>query len=132
MSMRTVGLWLLLLCGISLHQAALADASEVTDVVRCIFVGLEAAQSPDPARQQGAVVVAMYFLGRLDSLMPQANLEDLLNKESAAMNKPSVFQAEANRCGLTLKEKGRMMQQVGNRLMLRDEETQQNPSSPLP
>lgn len=130
--MRTAGLWVLLLWGVSLHQAALADTSEITDDVRCIYVGLEAAQSTDPAKQESAVVVAMYFLGRLDSLMPQANLEDLLIKESPAMSKPSVFDAEATRCGLTLKVKGRMMQQVGNRLLLRDRETLENRASPLP
>ena len=130
--MRTAGLWVFLLCGVSLHQAVLADASEITDHVRCIDVGLGASQSTDPARQQGAVVVAMYFLGRLESLIPQANLEDLLIKESPAMSKPSVFQAEATRCGLTLKDKGRMMQQVGNRMLLRDKETLENQASPLP
>jgi len=130
--MRTAGLWVLLLWGISLHQAALADASEITDDVRCIYVGLEAAQSTDPARQESAVFVAMYFLGRLESLIPQANLEDLLIKESPAMNKPSVFEAEATRCGLTLKDKGRMMQQLGNRMMLRDRETLEKQGSPLP
>lgn len=130
--MRTTGFWMLLLWSVSLHQTALADASEVTDVVRCIYVGLEAAQSTDPGTQQGAVVVAMYFLGRLDSLDPQANLEDLLTKESPAMNKASVFESEATRCGLTMKAKGRMMQQIGNRLILRDKETQEKQASPLP
>ena len=48
--MRTAGLWVFLIWGILLHHAALADASEIANVVRCIYVGLEAAQSTDPAR----------------------------------------------------------------------------------
>jgi hypothetical protein len=130
--MRRAGLWAVLSLGVSLHQVALADAIEIPDDVRCIFVGLQAVQSTDPAVQQSAVVVAMYFLGRLESIAPQANLEELLMKESVSMSKPTVFQAEAARCSLALKDKGKLMQEVGNHLLLRGREMLDKPASPLP
>ncbi len=130
--MRKIGLLLVLLLGVSLHRAALADDSEVADDVRCIYVGVQAVQSDDPAVQQSAIVVSMYFLGRLEVIAPHADLEELLFKESPMMSKPSVFQAQASRCGLMLKEKGKMMQQVGTHLVLRRADATGKKDSDLP
>jgi hypothetical protein len=130
--MRRFGLLLALLCGVSLGRAAPADESEIIDDVRCIYVGIQAVQSDDPAVQQSAIVVSMYFLGRLEVIAPHADLEELLFKESPAMSKTSVFKTEASRCSLTMKDKGKLMQQVGTHLVLRHRDPAEPKSSDLP
>ncbi len=134
--MRRAGLLVVLLLGVSLHRAAYAEdmqnTKEITDDVRCIVVGLQAAQTTDPARQQSAAMVAMYFLGRLDAIAPQAHLEELMMSESASMHEPAVLQAEATRCGKTLVDKSTMMRRVGNQLMQPGKEMPEKEASPLP
>jgi len=127
-----LALILLPLLGVSRYRTAFAGDNEIADDVRCIYVGVQASQSADPARQWSAVAAAMYYLGRLDAIAPQSDLLALLLKESASMSKASVFQSEASRCGLALTEKGKMIQQVGTELLLRGREKPEKEASPLP
>ncbi|MGA2778859.1 MAG: hypothetical protein ABSF94_14990 [Steroidobacteraceae bacterium] len=130
--MLKAGLCLVLVLSLSLAKTTRADDVEIANDVRCILVGLQVVQSPDPAQQQGAVVMTMYFLGRLQAITPHAELEDQLSEQLVYMSKAAAFQAEAARCGQALKQQGVLVQQVGNRILLPNRNPADKSPSPLP
>lgn len=130
--MQRAGLLLFLVMAASPNRLALAGESEITSDVRCVIVGMEAAQTSDSAKQQTAMAVTMYFLGQLNVIAPQADLDDLMSKQLTYLTTPLVLQAEATRCGQVLVTKAQLLQQIGTHLIPRIKELLEKQAAPLP
>ena len=58
------------------------------------------------------MMLAVYYLGRLDSGAPDAEVEGLIEKEAREMTE-AEFRANAVRCGKALTLKGQEIQKIG-------------------
>ena len=97
------------------EQAHASDRQMVSDV-RCVVVGLRMIQMTMPQQRAAGMMVAMYYLGRLDGRTPHADIERLIEREVDEM-KPAEFRANAARCGKALALKGQELQKIGAELV---------------
>jgi hypothetical protein len=91
------------------------DADTIADV-RCVAVGIRAAELPDSRQKSTGLLMALYFIGRLDGRDPKLDLEALLATQLAKMS-AADFTTEATRCGTSLATKGAQITQVGQDLL---------------
>jgi hypothetical protein len=98
-------------------SAQTPEKAPLPEDIRCIVVAMQLSVSNDAAQRTGGNMLAMYYLGRLDSYSSKA-LEDAIYKEAAAMT-PEVFKSEAGRCGTSLMEKGQVLTQIGKNISQR-------------
>ena len=110
----------------SLAQAQ--DAETAADV-RCVVVGIQMSRSLDATQQASGTMVVMYYLGRLDRVVPGPNLEGLIANTVSQMS-TAEFQTEAARCGKSLIEKGQLLQRIGGDLTLRNQKQEEKKPSP--
>jgi hypothetical protein len=96
-------------------QAMAQDADTVADV-RCVAVGIRSAALPDSREKSTGLLMALYFIGRLDGRNPKVDLEPLLAEQLAKMT-AADFAAEATRCGNGLATKGAQITKVGQDLL---------------
>jgi hypothetical protein len=68
--------------------------------------------------QAAGVMIALYYLGRLDARSPRLDLVALLGDEADKMT-PETLKSEAVRCGSEFKEKGNELTAIGQRLVER-------------
>jgi hypothetical protein len=96
-------------------QALAQDADTVADV-RCVAVGIRSAELPDSREKSTGLLMALYFIGRLDGRDPKLDLEALLTAQLSKMT-AADFTAEAARCGNSLAAKGAQITHVGQDLL---------------
>lgn len=96
-------------------RAMAQDADTVADV-RCVAVGIRSAELPDSRQKSTGLLMALYFIGRLDGRDPKLDLETLLAEQLAKMT-AADFTAEAARCGNSLATKGAQITHVGQDLL---------------
>ena len=96
-------------------QVMAQDADTVADV-RCVAVGIRSAELPDSRQKSTGLLMALYFIGRLDGRNPKVELEALLAAQVAKMT-AADFAAEATRCGQSLASKGAQITKVGQDLL---------------
>jgi hypothetical protein len=96
-------------------QAMAQDADTVADV-RCVAVGIRSAELPDSRQKSTGLLMALYFIGRLDGRDPKLDLEALLAAQLSKMT-AADFTAEATRCGNSLATKGAQITRVGQDLL---------------
>jgi hypothetical protein len=96
-------------------QAMAQDADTVADV-RCVAVGIRSAALPDSHQKSAGLLMALYFIGRLDGRAPKLDLEALLSEQLSKMT-AADFTTEAARCGSSLTAKGAQITRVGQDLL---------------
>ena len=110
--------WLTLLVAaliIAPLQVMAQDADTVADV-RCVAVGIRSAELPDSREKSTGLLMALYFIGRLDGRNPKLDLEALLAEQLAKMT-AADFAAEATRCSSSLATKGAQITKLGQDLL---------------
>jgi hypothetical protein len=96
-------------------QAMAQDADTVADV-RCVAVGIRYAELPDSREKSTGLLMALYFIGRLDGRDPKLDLQALLAQQLSKMT-AADFAAEATRCGNSLTTKGAQITRLGQDLL---------------
>lgn len=114
---------------LSLFSMAHAQDAETVADVRCLMVGLRLSTSVDATQQSNGIKVVMYYLGRLDRVVPGPSLEGLIVNAGSQMS-ITEFQTEAARCGKSLIEKGQLLQRIGNNLTLRSQKQEEKKPRP--
>ena len=110
--------WLsLLVTGLTIvpFQVMAQDADTIADV-RCVAVGIRSAALPDSRQKSTGLLMALYFIGRLDGRDPKLDLETLLSEQLSKMT-AADFAAEATRCGSSLATKGAQITKLGQDLL---------------
>ena len=117
---RRANLFSVLLVAITIGfgEADAANMDSIADV-RCVIVAMKMGKAPGSAQQTSAIMIALYYLGRLDGRALQANIEDLIAKEVVKMT-AAELRSEAVRCGTALAKKGEEISNIGNRLVEHD------------
>jgi hypothetical protein len=97
-----VGLWQ---TGFASDRQAVADVS-------CLVVGMRMIQMTAPQQRAAGMMIAVYYLGRLDGEGQETGLERLIETEAKKMTEPE-FRANAVRCGKAFSLRGQEMQKIG-------------------
>ena len=92
------------------------------DDIRCLIVAMQFASSTETEQKAGGNVLAMYYMGRLDSY-PARAIEDAITKVLPSLN-AELFKSEASRCGKALMEKGQILTLIGTYLTERAQQQQ--------
>jgi hypothetical protein len=116
---------------LTLLSVAHAQDVETAADVRCLVVGIQMSRSLDATQHSSAMMVVMYYLGRIDRAVPGPNLEGLVANTASQMS-TSEFQTEAARCGKSLIEKGQLLQQIGSNLTLKNQKQGEKKPGPSP
>ncbi len=95
-------------------QVMAQDADTVADI-RCVAVGIRSAALPDSHQKSAGLLMALYFIGKLDGRDPTIDLKARLSEQLAKMT-ATDFTTEAARCGNTLSTKGAQITRVGQDL----------------
>ncbi|HEY1898551.1 MAG TPA: hypothetical protein VGG49_02040 [Steroidobacteraceae bacterium] len=95
---------LLVAMAIAPLQVMAQDPATTADV-RCVVVGIRSAALPDSRQKSTGLLMALYYIGRLDGRDPKLDLRALLTEQLANMTSAD-FEAEAVRCSNALKDKG--------------------------
>jgi hypothetical protein len=98
-------------------KPALAPAIAVADV-RCLIVALQMGSTPGAEAQTAAFMSVMYYFGKLDKGVRDAELEQAIAQEALKMTQGEVA-TEARRCGSELQERGKAITTIGNDLVAR-------------
>jgi hypothetical protein len=69
-------------------------------------------QTAAPQQRTAALMLAAYYLGRLDNRAPDAEVERLIEREAEKMTE-AEYRAGATRCGKALTLKGQEIQKIG-------------------
>jgi len=117
--MKGIHIFFAFIAAIGMYSTACADETETAGDARCFIVGIQMSRAADASQQNAGLLLALYYLGRLDGMVPKVDLEELLAKETPAMAELAEFKKEAVRCGKALSEKGVAIQQIGQHLTLR-------------
>lgn len=97
---------------VGLCQAVCAADQQVAADVRCVVVGLRMVQMTTPQPRAAGMMLAVYYLGRLDNRAPDAEVERLIEREAEKMTE-AEFRAGATQCGKALTLKGQEIQKIG-------------------
>jgi hypothetical protein len=96
---------------IAMSGAARATDRRVVADVKCVVVGLRMMQMTAQQQQGAGTMVALYYLGRLDSRVPDSEADGLIESEAEKMDAVD-FRANAVRCGKGLALRGREIQKI--------------------
>ncbi|HTC44446.1 MAG TPA: hypothetical protein VK696_05295 [Steroidobacteraceae bacterium] len=90
------------------------DSDNVADV-RCVAVGIRAAELPNSTQKSTGTLLVLYYLGRLDGRNPTLDLEKLLAEQVAKMT-DADYATESQRCSQSLSLKGAQITRLGEDL----------------
>jgi TonB family protein len=99
--------------------------------IRCLIAGMQMTTLPDaPPRAVGGMLI-LYFFGRLDAYPPQV-IEDAISKYAMNWTRTDL-NAESERCGKELTEKGRLIPEIGKNILRPGIELEEKPhANPSP
>lgn len=100
---------------LGLCQEVCASNLQVASDVRCVVVGLRMMRMTTSQQQGAGTMVTLYYLGRLDSRMPEAEADGLIESEAEKMT-AAEFRANAVRCGKAFALRGKEIQKIGTDL----------------
>ncbi|HWY61640.1 MAG TPA: hypothetical protein VNW15_07040 [Rhizomicrobium sp.] len=103
---------LALACG---FWTSAAWADETSDDIKCLAVSLKLSASDDPDNQSAGMLSTMYWLGRLDGIVPRPDLEKQMQAGAFDM-RPVDEKAEAVRCTAALQSRGETLTKLGQEL----------------
>jgi len=92
-------------------QARASDRQGIDDA-QCVVVGLRMVEMTGPQQRAAGMMLAVYYLGRLDSRAPDAEVEGLIEKAAREMTE-AEFRSNAVLCGKALTLKGQEIQKIG-------------------
>jgi hypothetical protein len=101
------------------EEAHAADGQKDADV-RCVAVGLRMIEMTAPEQRTAGMMLAVYYLGRLDGKASDLDVERLVKAEAAKMTSAD-FRADAVRCGQEMQQKGSEIQRIGSSLWSQDQ-----------
>lgn len=93
-------------------QAVCAADQQAAADVKCVVVGLRMMKMAAPQQQGAGTMIALYYLGRLDSLVSDAEADGLIESEAEKMA-AAEFRANAVRCGKAFSLRGKAIQKIG-------------------
>ena len=96
----------------------LADDRSLMADVHCVIVGMQLAEASPSVQQSRGVLMAIYYLGRLDGQSKGADIEGLIVAEAGKMTSAD-YASETKRCDAGLTEKGLQITQLGQDLIAR-------------
>jgi hypothetical protein len=96
-------------------KADTADAETLADA-RCVLVAMNMVATQAPQQRTAGMMVAMYYLGRLDAHAPRADIERLIKAEVWKITQEEL-KSDAVRCGRALQRKGHELQEIGAALV---------------
>lgn len=96
-------------------KADTPDPETLADV-RCVLVAMHMVATQAPQQGTAGMMVAMYYLGRLDGHAPRADIERLVKAEVWKAT-PEELKSDAVQCGQALQKKGRELQKIGAALV---------------
>jgi hypothetical protein len=99
-------------------SVAFAQKATALPDIRCLIVGSRISSDPDPSRQSVGRVILMYYLGRLDEIFPNMDIEEAIIKEEASMT-GGYAQSETTRCSRILIERSQLLEKIAKDLMRR-------------
>ena len=105
--------------------AAPAPDDETAGDLRCMVVSLQLMSAQDAQTRASGFSAMMYYLGRLDGHAPGTDLEQSLADTVDAMTAEQA-KAEAQRCGQTLIDRGKVLTDVGQGLIKRGEKREKD------
>lgn len=95
---------------------AQSASARVNADVRCVVVAVHMMSSGKPAQRTAGMMAIMYYFGRLDVDLSQAETERLIESEAREMNE-AALRSNAIRCGKALAQKGKEIRQIGIKLL---------------
>lgn len=95
-------------------REAKANDSKTNADARCIVAGAKLAAA-EPGQQRGAMMLVLYYIGRIDGRSPKLDLESVLESVAAKVTGTDL-QSELRRCGTELATKGREITRIGRDL----------------
>lgn len=107
------GLVLALAAALALPATAHAETAETTADLRCVAVAF--AMTSDPKFSSIGMMVALYYLGRLDGRDPDLDLAKKFSDPDALMAGMSVQEA-AKSCGEKMSLRGRELKDIAARI----------------
>ena len=93
-------LWFTIAALIAGQAQAQKPTAPPAEDIRCLIVAMQFAASTEADQKTGGNMLAMYYMGRLDSF-PARAIEDGIIKEIPVLN-AELFKTEAGRCGKAL------------------------------
>jgi hypothetical protein len=105
-----------------------AQDAETASDARCLLIGIQMSRSSDATEQASGTLVAMYYLGRVDRVVLERNLEAVIANTVSQMV-ASEFHKEATKCGKSLVEKGKLLQRIGGNLTFQAPSRDKSPNS---
>jgi hypothetical protein len=90
-------------------------ASDQAAELNCLVVSLTLMNDPEPQRAQAGLMGFLYWLGRLDGAAPEFPLEERIRALAPTLSE-EFLQAEAQRCGREMTERGTEVQTIGQSL----------------
>jgi hypothetical protein len=106
--------------------AAAAVVQPPVDPMRCMLIAWVDARDKDPNAAQAGRLTAMYWMGRVNSIIPDKDLASRFSAEAHAMDNIDV-QADAERCDTEVTAQTTRLQQTSQALM---EEAAKPPAPP--
>lgn len=92
-----------------------AETPETAQDLRCLAVSFGMATNKDPEIAQGAILSALYYLGRVDGREPNFELEKRLS-EPNAMPVGKDLEEAIKSCGAKLAARGQELVEMGARI----------------
>jgi hypothetical protein len=118
---------LILLTMLVAPAKSLAQNEENIADIRCVAVAIRLAAMPAAEQKSSGLLMAIYYLGRLDGRAPNLDIEGIILEQISKMSQAD-YGAEATRCGKELAEKGQKITQLGQDLSQRGQQLQQTPA----
>ena len=115
MSERVTALCLLLaamIAALGLASQAAAQAPDVDADLRCAVVMFAIISEAPEEQRNNLVAGAMFFVGRLDGVVPDAELGSEIRRVVQAMD-TALFETERQRCADILQAKGVYLDRLG-------------------
>lgn len=107
-----IGVPVFILLGISSITKVRATDHEVLSDARCVVVAMHMATLHNPQQRSTGVMLAIYYLGRLDGRLLHTDTDRLIEDEAKKMT-PAELRSDAIRCGKVLTRKGQEMMRIG-------------------
>jgi hypothetical protein len=86
--------------------------------IRCVIIGMQMGNLPEISQRSAGSMMLMYYLGRLEIIAPELNVEESIVKELALMS-PTDYQADSARCRKALSDKAHAVVLIGEHLVRR-------------
>jgi hypothetical protein len=117
---------LLLLAVLVSPAKSLAQNQEDIADVRCVAVALRMTEMPAAEQKSTGLMMAVFYLGRLDGRTPNLDIEQSIFEQIGKMTNAD-YSGEAIRCGKRLSEEGRKITQISKNLGQLGRTPQQTP-----